>query len=108
LGGNTVAEFYQDRGFSVTTLDPGHYPVSHATLADLAGADRIENARLVEGILRGTERGPKREAVLLNAGAALFVAGKSRSLLDGWELAAAVIDDGAAWAKLEALRQPGG
>jgi anthranilate phosphoribosyltransferase len=53
--------------------------------------------------LGGEERGPKRDAVLLNAAAALFVAGKARSLTEGWELAAQLIDSGEAAKKLNAL-----
>jgi anthranilate phosphoribosyltransferase len=54
-------------------------------------------------VLRGEERGPKRDAVLLNAAAALFVAGQARSLAEGWDLAAVVLDSGQALRKLQAL-----
>jgi anthranilate phosphoribosyltransferase len=103
LGPNTVAEFYQDRGFATSVLGPEHFPLQPATLADLAGADREANAVIVRRLLGGDERGPKRDAVLLNAGAALFVAGKAKSLTDGWELAARLIDGGDAAKKLKAL-----
>jgi anthranilate phosphoribosyltransferase len=75
-----------------------------ATLADLGGSDRKANAEIVRRILGGKERGPKRDAALLNAGAALFVAGKTKSVIEGWELAAELIDDGPAMKKLEELR----
>jgi anthranilate phosphoribosyltransferase len=81
------------------------FPVQPATLADLEGGDRQQNAETLRRILNGKERGPKRDAVLLNAAAGLFVAGHSRSLLEGWEAAAGVIDSGAASAKLTALAQ---
>jgi anthranilate phosphoribosyltransferase len=103
LGANTVAEFYQERGFTTSTLDPNQFPLQTANLADLVGGDKSANAEIIRRILRGDERGPKRDAVLLNAGAALFVAGKVRSMADGWELAAGVIDDGRADAKLREL-----
>jgi anthranilate phosphoribosyltransferase len=103
LGENTVAEFYQDRGFATSALSPDNFPLQPATLADLAGGDSEANAAIIRRLLRGGERGPKRDALLLNAAAALFVAGKTRSLGDGWELAAEVIDSGKAWAKLEEL-----
>ncbi|MBI5772149.1 MAG: anthranilate phosphoribosyltransferase [Verrucomicrobia bacterium] len=103
LGPGTIAEFYQDRGFSVSTLSPENFPLQPATLADLVGGDRAANAAIVRAILAGADRGPKRDAVLLNAGAALFVAGAARSMMEGWERAAAVIDSGAARAKLDAL-----
>lgn len=103
LGQNTVAEFYQERGFAVSTLTENHLPLQKATLADLRGGDRNANAEIVRRVLRGDERGPKRDAVLLNAAAALFVAAKARSISDGWTLAEDVIDDGRAFAKLEEI-----
>lgn len=104
LGQNTVAEFYQERGFTSSTLDPNQFPLQPATIADLIGGDREMNAEIVRRILGGAERGPKRDAVLLNAGAALFVAGAVRTMGDGWERAAEVIDSGKATAKLAAVQ----
>lgn len=103
LGANTIAEFYQERGFAVSTLDAGQFPLQPVTLNDLLGGDRQANAEIIRRILCGDERGPKRDAVLLNAGAALFVAGRSTSFAEGWELAAATIDGGAAEKKLAEL-----
>ena len=103
LGGNTVAEFYQDRGFATSVMELENFPLQPATLADLAGGDRETNAAIVRRILSGDERGPKRDAVLLNAGAALFVAGRTRNIVTGWELAAELIDAGRARAKLAEL-----
>jgi anthranilate phosphoribosyltransferase len=103
LGENFVVEFYQERGFAVSTLSPENFPLQPTTLADLRGGDKIVNAEIIRRILRGNERGPKRDAVLLNAGAALLVAGKTKSLAEGWTLAAATIDDGQAGAKLAEL-----
>jgi anthranilate phosphoribosyltransferase len=100
LGENVIAEFYQERGFTTSTLDPNQFPLQPATLDDLIGGDRDTNAEIIRRILRGEDRGPKRDAVLLNAGAALFVAGSVRSMSGGWEKAALVLDDGAAWTKL--------
>ena len=102
LGQSTVAEFYQDKGFAVSALrpDPGLLP---ARLADLKGADASANAGIVLAILRGEERGPKREAVLLNAGAALFVAGKTRTMNEGLALALEMIESGRGLKKLQAL-----
>lgn len=103
LGDNTVAEFYQERGFSCSTLGSGQFPLQPATLTDLLGGNREVNAQIVRRILQGEERGPKRDAVLLNAGAALFVAGRARSIGDGWDVAGQLIDDGTAKAKLREL-----
>jgi anthranilate phosphoribosyltransferase len=103
LGPNTVAEFYQERGFATSVLSPEQFPVQSAKLADLIGGDCKTNAEIVRRILRGEERGPKLDAVLLNAAAALFVAGKTESLVEGWDWAAEIIDDGRANAKLAEL-----
>ena len=103
LGPNMVAEFYQERGFATSVLSPEPFPVQSAKLADLIGGDCKTNAEIVRRILRGEERGPKLDAVLLNAAAALFVAGKTESLVEGWGLAAEIIDDGRANAKLAEL-----
>jgi anthranilate phosphoribosyltransferase len=103
LGKNTVAEFYQERGFTTSVLDTGHFPLQPATLADLAGGTREVNAEIVRRILRGDERGPKRDAVLLNAAAGLFVANRVRTLGEGWDMGAAIIDGGTAFKKLGEL-----
>lgn len=103
LGDNAIAEFYQDRAFSTSSLSPHHFPLQTATLADLAGGDREANARIVCRILGGEDRGPKRDAALLNAAAALFVAGRVKSLLEGWDQAGELIDNGKAAAKLQEL-----
>ena len=105
LGKNHVAEFYQERAFSASVWSPENFPLQPATLADLRGGDKFVNAEIVRRILRGEERGPRRDAVLLNASAALFVAGKAKSLIEGWELAATTIDSGKAKAKLEQLTE---
>ncbi|HVV69941.1 MAG TPA: anthranilate phosphoribosyltransferase [Verrucomicrobiae bacterium] len=108
LGPTTVAEFYQENGLHVSVLSRESFPLQPAKLADLRGGGREVNADIIRRILRGEERGPKRDAVLLNSAAALFVAGKTRSMSDGWEAAADVIDSGRAYAKLEELRGASG
>jgi anthranilate phosphoribosyltransferase len=103
LGENTIAEFYQERGFTVSTTLPEQFPLQRAMLADLLGGDKIANAKIVREILSGQERGPKRDAVLINAAAALFVAGKTKSFAEGWDLAGETIDNGKAKTKLAEL-----
>ncbi|HEV2694934.1 MAG TPA: anthranilate phosphoribosyltransferase [Verrucomicrobiae bacterium] len=105
LGENFVAEFYHERGFTASTLALANFPLQPATLADLLGGDKVQNAEITRNILQGTDRGPKRDAVLLNAGAALFVASKVKSLAEGWELAGETIDSGKAEAKLAELAE---
>lgn len=105
LGATTIAEYYQDRGFHSSSMDPVHFGFQTATIEDLRGGDRKENAAILRQILGGTERGPKRDATLLNAAAALFVAGKSKSLTEGLDYTAELIDGGKALAKLNSLIQ---
>jgi anthranilate phosphoribosyltransferase len=103
LGPNTLAEFYQERGFHTSVLTLDEFPLQAASLTDLRGGDRQANADTVRRILKGEDRGPRRDAVLLNAAAGLFVADRVRSLAYGWELAAELIDSGEAMAKLKEL-----
>jgi len=103
LGDNTVAEFYQDRGFHSSVLSPSHFPLQPARLEDLCGSDANANAGIVRRILHGEDKGPKRDAVLINSAAALFVAGRTKSMLDGWSLAEELIDSGRAQQKLKEL-----
>ena len=103
LGPNTVAEFYQERALAESGMAPGLFHLQPATLADLRGGDRQANAEIVRRIFRGEDRGPRRDAVLLNAAAAFFVAGRARSIQEGWDLAAGVIDAGQALNKVNEL-----
>lgn len=74
-----------------------------APVQSLAGGEAVQNAAIVEGVLRG-EAGPARDVVLLNAAAATVVAGRAEDLRAGLDLARQSIDSGAALGKLEALR----
>ncbi len=103
LGANTIAEFYQDRGFHASVMDPEEFPIQSARIEDLCGADKTANAQIVVQLLEGKDHGPKRDAVLLNAAAALFVAGRCKSFVEGWDYAAELIDSGKARAKLTEL-----
>jgi anthranilate phosphoribosyltransferase len=103
LGENFLAEFYQERGFSCSTISPENFPLQPVSLADLAGADSKSNAQITQRIFSGEERGPKLDAVLLNSSAALLVAGKVKNLSDGWDFAAGMIKNGSAQKKLQEL-----
>jgi anthranilate phosphoribosyltransferase len=74
------------------------------SLEELRGGDAAENARMLEALLAG-EPGPRRETVVLNAAAALVVAGVASTLAEGREKARAAIDGGAARGKLSRLRE---
>lgn len=86
------------------TIQPEDFGLTRCTKADLAGGPPAENARITRDILAGAT-GPRRDAVLLNGGAALYLGGKANTLADGVALAASLIDSGAAARKLEAFLQ---
>jgi anthranilate phosphoribosyltransferase len=88
-------------------IDPRDYGLAFCELEHVRGGDRTENARILLGILEGTERGPKRDLVLLNAAAGLVISGLSRDLGAGLELARDQIASGQARARLDALRRAG-
>lgn len=82
------------------TLDPRDYGFELCRLEDLQGGDAKENAAIAMAVLSG-ETGPKRDVVLLNAGACLYLTGKAESLRGGMDLAAHMIDRRMAKRKLE-------
>lgn len=83
-------------------LHPEELGLETVPLSAVAGGDALENARLIEAIFQGQERGPARQIVLLNAAAALLVTGQVEDLREGLNLAAQNLDAGAA---AETLRQ---
>ncbi len=87
-----------------STVRPEDFGVSRATIADLRGGDREENAEIIRRILSG-EPGPKRDMVVVNAAAALVAGGRARDLKDGAQQAAHAIDSGAGLGKLQALAE---
>jgi anthranilate phosphoribosyltransferase len=103
LDGSGVRYDVTPAGVTRSDVSPESVGLSAAPREALAGGDPMTNASIVEAVLRG-EAGPRRDVVLLNAGAALEVAGRAGSLADGVVLAAATIDSGAAVDRLERLR----
>jgi anthranilate phosphoribosyltransferase len=93
-----------EKGDVVTEmLDPASLGFAAARHEDLRGGTPQENARITRDVLSGVDGGPRRDVVLLNAGAALLVGGLAGDLGEGIELAARSIDSGAALGKLEAM-----
>ena len=103
LDGSGVIHDVSLAGVTVRTVEPDDLGLRRAATSELGGGTPVENAALVEGVLRGTS-GPRRDVVLLNAAAALHVAGRAGSLIEGVALAAGTIDSGAPVALLERLR----
>ena len=95
----TVCEF-KDGWMKNYVIKPEDFGFECCTKADLVGGLPEENANITRAILGG-EKGHKRNAVLMNAGAALYIGGKAETLADGIKLAAEIIDSGKALATLE-------
>ena len=84
------------------TVRPEEFGLARASIADLRGGDREQNAQIIRALLEG-EPGARRDIVLMNAAAALVAGGRARDLKEGVGLAGRSIDGGAAGAKLQAL-----
>lgn len=96
----TVCEF-KDGWFKSYTIKPEDFGFNSCSKQELVGGTPQENAAITLAILQGKEKGAKRNTVLLNAGAALYIGGKADSFNDGVQLAAQLIDYGRALATLE-------
>ena len=90
----TICEI-RDGWFKSYTITPEKFGLTRSTREDLKGGTPQENAQIVRDILSG-EKSHKRDAVLLNAGAALYIAGKADSMNAGVELAGELINSGRA------------
>lgn len=85
----------------MSTITPESVGLKRGEKGDLLGGTPAENAAITRSILEGRERGAKRDAAVLNAAAALFVAGKAENLAGAVKLAEETIDSGRALSKLE-------
>lgn len=97
----TVCEI-KDGWFKSRVITPEEFGFARCTREDLKGGTPAENAAITRAILNGAQ-GHKRNAVLLNAGAALYIAGKADTMADSVALARELIDSGAAARTLEKL-----
>ncbi|MCC8066370.1 MAG: anthranilate phosphoribosyltransferase, partial [Clostridiales bacterium] len=93
----------RDGKFTSYVLTPEQFGYERCTKDELVGGTPQENAAITLAILDGTDRGPKRQAVCLNAGGALYIAGKADTIEAGVRMAEQLIDDGSAKKVLEAF-----
>ena len=91
----------RDGKFTSYEITPEQFGYERCENGALTGGTPAENAEITKAILKGEEKGPKRQAVCLNAGAALYIAGKAASIEEGVKLAESLIDSGVALKKLE-------
>ncbi|MCV0402958.1 MAG: anthranilate phosphoribosyltransferase [Chloroflexi bacterium] len=106
LDGPNRALLVEGRMVGELTIDPGELGLARAPRSAFAGGDAQLNSAIALSVLGG-EPGAARDVVLLNAGAALFVAGRASDVAEGIDLAADAIDSGAAAGVVERSAQPG-
>ena len=98
----TVCEF-RNGEYKNYTITPEQFGFERATKEDIKGGTPAEHAQITRDILSGKITGHKRNVVLMNAGAALYIYGKADSIEDGIRLAAEMIDSGKATETLEKI-----
>ena len=91
----------KDGWFQSYEITPEQFGYIRCSKDDLVGGTPAENAEITKAILKGEEKGAKRQAVCLNAGAALYIAGKADTMEAGVRMAEELIDSGAALKKLD-------
>ena len=97
----TICEI-KDGWYKTYTITPEEFGFERCRKEDLKGGTPAENAQITIDILKGT-KGHKRNAVLMNAGAALYIGGKAKNMKEGIALAAELIDSGKALETLQKL-----
>ena len=100
VGPTAVCEF-KDGWYKTYEITPGQFGFDTCTKEDLKGSTPVTNAEITRNILNGTDKGPKRNTVLMNAGAALYIADKAATLEEGVKMAAELIDSGKALETME-------
>jgi len=98
-----IAEVKDDK-YKIKTIKPEDFGLKRTTLDALKGGDATVNKEIMLQIFKG-KKGPKRDIVLLNSGAALYITGKSESINEGIEIAKELIDSGKVLKKLEEYKE---
>lgn len=103
ITGKTTVSEIKDSKVNTYEVTPEQFGLKRASLEELQGGDGAENAKITKAVLKGEEKGAKRDIVLLNAGATLYAGGMADSIEDGIQKAAEAIDSGKAYETLEKL-----
>ncbi len=93
---------FKDGYYRSYVIQPEDFGLTRCRKEELVGGTPAQNAQITRDVLAG-KPGPQRDTVLLNAGAALYIAGKAQSIAQGVQLAAQLIDSGAALQTLDAF-----
>jgi len=104
ISGKTKVSELKDGKIRTYSISPEEFGFRRAEISELAGGDAKRNAEIIISILEGKEKGPKLDAVLFNAGAAIYASGKAKGIAEGIELARKSVSSGSALKKLEQLR----
>lgn len=102
LGKTSMAEIKQKQ-IKYSEVTPEDFGLKRCTLSDIAGGTPEFNAQVIRAIFSGKDRGPRRDFLVLNNGATLYVSGKAASIREGMDLSRSLIDSGAALCKLDEL-----
>ena len=102
-GPNRISYLKEDGSITHLDADPTDYGFHRASLDDLKGGEPAENATILRSVLDGGDTGPKRDIVILNAGAAIMAAGRAHSIADGIVVARDSLESGKALGKLDQL-----
>ena len=103
--GKTIVTAVEKKSLSEFEIHPQDVGIAAMAPESLLGGDAAENAKILISIFDGSDRGPRRQAVQINAAAALVVAGAATNLQSGWNLAEASLNEGRAMASLRALQK---
>jgi anthranilate phosphoribosyltransferase len=101
--GRTKISHLKDGRINTYYIQPEDFGLKRAGLGDIRGGDAVRNAQIIIDILKGQEKGAKRDIILLNSAAAFIVAGSAKDFKEGMEIAIKSIDSGKALKKLEDL-----
>jgi anthranilate phosphoribosyltransferase len=102
ITGTTFVSELRDGKVTEYQMIPEDFGMPRGRIDDIRGGDAKENAAIVTHVLKG-EEGPKRDMILLNAGAAFYASAKVADMKEGIEMAKESIDSGKAFEKLQAL-----
>ncbi len=102
IGRTSLADVKQGR-ISYHEVSPEDFGLQRCGIADITGGSPEDNARIIRDIFTGRETGPRRDFLLLNSGATLYINDKAGSIAEGIALARQLLDSGAANAKLDQL-----
>lgn len=104
LGKTKISELKNGK-IKTYEIEPENFGISKGNINELRSSTPKQNAKILKNILKGKEKGTKRDIVLLNAAAGILVGEKVKNLRDGLEISKNAIDDGLAYKKLEELRR---